>query len=338
MAFHSVLAIASSVFVFPTSIVAQYTNGIRAVIGPLGSGLRQHIALLEISPSSPDFSPKAVRTSVSTAESALAPLAVSARLLKRDVSWGRFSGKDLDGMREKIQRLVMRAHGMNVFFSLADPTRERFPVTPAPSRRDSPSAGTPNAFRPSSLTRTEESPDACSPMGVCSHAEVEQHRGRTSVKRHPRFDVGSLPRSVRSHLHGTLFRRHHQHSYLSLLPGVHHHDNLREHVVGVFESQRYLNLESHHFAHPLAGFYTERSTALLHQSCEPLLRSCGIGLRGLDLWLSISRHNKWMFWCGGHKCFDVQQERLDALCRAYDELTRALETFRTSSRSVILPL
>jgi hypothetical protein len=103
----------------------------------------------------------------------------------------------------------------------------------------------------------------------------------------------------------------------------------------VFESQRYLDLESHHFAHPLAASYTEQSTALLHQSCEPLLQSCGMGLEELDLWLRTSRHKRWMFWCGGDKCLHVQQERLNALYRAYDELTRTLETFRESLRFVI---
>lgn len=340
VAFHSALAIISSIFIFPTSVAAQYTTGLRAVIGPLSSSFRQHLALLEISPSSPDFSPKLVRASASKAESALAPLTASARLLGRDISWGRFSGKDLDGMREKVQRLVMRAHGMNVYFSLTDPTRERFPVTPAPSRPGSPTAGTPNVSRPSSPSHTNESPDA-SPTGlhsttICSQDNVEQHRRRTALQRHPHFDVGSLSHSAKSHLHGTLFRRnHHRHSYVSLLPGAHHHDHLHEHVVGVFESQRYLDLESHHFAHPLAASYTEQSTALLHQSCEPLLQSCCMGLEELDLWLRTSRHKRWMFWCGGDKCLHVQQERLNVLYRAYDELTRTLETFRESLRFVI---
>jgi hypothetical protein len=243
-------------------------------------------------------------------------------------------------MREKVQSLVMRAHGMNVYFSLTDPTRERFPVTPVPSRPGSPSIGTPNVSRPSSPTRTEGSPDASPaelhPTAVCSEAQAEQHRGRTASQRHPRFDVGFFSNSAKSHLHGTLFRRHHhRHSHISLLSGVHHHDNLREHVVGVFESQRYLDLESHHFAHPLAVYYTERSTTLLRQSCEPLLRSCGMCLGELDLWLRTSRHKRWMFCCAGVKCFNVQRERLDALYRAYDELTRAVETFRTSLRFVI---
>jgi hypothetical protein len=114
-------------------------------------------------------------------------------------------------MREKVQCLVMRAHGMNGDFSLADPTRERFPVTPAPSRPDSPSAGTPNASRPSSPTRTEESPDASpiglQPVGVCSYAEVDQQRGRTSMNRPVLMLI--LSPTIRPHFHETLFRRHH---------------------------------------------------------------------------------------------------------------------------------
>jgi hypothetical protein len=343
LAFHSALVIASSVLIFPTSIAARYTTGLRGVIGPLVSNFRQHLALLGISTSSPDFSPMAVRASASKAESGLAPLAASARLLGRDISWGRFSGKDLDGMREKVQRLVMRAHGMNVYFALIDPTRERFPVTPIPSHPGSPTTGTPNASRPSSPTRTEES--ACASPVVhqstvaCSHAEVEQHRGRQTLRRHPHFDVDSTTHSAKSYLHGTLFRshkHHHRHSYASLLSGFHHHDNLREHVVGVFESQKYLDLESHHFGHPLSVFYTERSTTLLRQSCEPLLRACSKGLGELDSWLGTSRLSRSMFWWGGDKCTRVQQERVDASSRTCDELARTLEAFRASIRFVTL--
>jgi hypothetical protein len=337
VAFHSALAIISSALIFPTSVAAQYTAGLRAVICPLYTGFRQHLSLLETSTASQDFSPKAVRASASKSESALAPLAASARLLGRDISWGRFSGKDLDGMRGKIQRLVMRAHGMNVYFTLTDPTRERFPVTPVPSQLGSPAMGTPNVSRPSSPSRTEESPSASpalphSPVG-CSQSE--QHRGRPVQQRHPHFDIDRPSRSVKAHSHSTLFRRHHRQSHISLLMGVHHHDNLREHVVGVFESQRYLDLESHHFAHPLAAYYTERSTTLLRQSCEPLLRACSLGLEQLDLWLRTSRRRRWMFWWGGQECFVLQQERLDALHQVCEELTRAVERFRTTLRFVI---
>jgi hypothetical protein len=339
VAFHSALAIISSVLIFPTSVAAQYTAGLRAVIAPLNAGFRQHLSLLQVSTTSQNFSPKAVRTSVSKAEGALAPLAASARLLRRDISWGRFSGKDLEGMREKVQRLVMRAHGMNVYFSLTDPTRERFPVTPVPSHLGSPAMGTPNVSRPSSPSRTEESRSASptlprSPAGS-PQSEAEQHRGRPTQQRRPRFDIDHPSHSVKVHLHGTLFRRHHRQSHMSSLMDTHHHDNLREHVVGMFESQRYLDLESHHFAHPLAAYYTERSTTLLRQSCEPLLRACSLGLEQVDLWLRTSRQKRWMFWWGGKECFLIQQEHLDALHHVCDELTRTVEAFRTSHRFVI---
>jgi len=338
VAFHSALAIVSSALIFPTSVAAQYTTGLRAVIGPLNVGFRQHLSLLEIPTTSQDFSPKAVRASASKAEGALAPLAASSRLVRRDISWGRFSGKDLDGMREKVQRLVMRAHGMNVYFSLTDPTRERFPVTPVPSHPGSPTVGTPNGSRPSSPTRTEESRSASPalPRSPAGCSDLEQHRGRPASQRHPRFDVDHPSHPVKTYLHGTLFRRNHnRHSYISLLSGAHHHDNLREHLVGVFESQRYLDLESHHFAHPMAAYYTERSTTLLRQSCEPLLRACGLGLGELDMWLRTSRHKRWMFCWGGKECVRIQQERLHTLHQVCDELSRKVKAFRTSLRFVI---
>ena len=329
-------------FIFPTSVAAQYTNGLRAVIVPLITDFRQHLSLLDMPTTSQDFSPKAIRASASKAEGALAPLAASARLLGRDISWGRFSGKDLDGMRGHIQRLVMRAHGMNVYFSLADPTRERFPVTPAPSRPGSPTARTPNASRPSSPSRAEGSSNASPALPYrsptcCPQAEVEQHRGRPATQRHPHFEADCPSHSVKSYFHNTLFRRHHLwHSHISLLSGIHNHDHLHEHVVGVFESQRYLDLESQHFAHPLAAYYTERSTALLRQSCEPLLRACTLCLDQLDLWLRTSRHNRLIFWWGSNKCPRIQQDRLNELSRACDELTRTVEVFRTSLRFVVV--
>jgi len=322
------------VLIFPTSVAAQYTAGLCAVISPLKANFRQHLDLLDIPTTSPKFSPKDVRASASKAEGALAPLAASARLLRRDISWGRFSGKDLDGMRTKIQRLVMRAHGMNVYFSLTDPTRERFPETPVPSRPGSPTRGTPNASRPSSPARTEESPSVSPALprftAACSNAEIEQHRGRQAPQRRPHFGVGPPSHTVKA-----LFRRHHnRHSNISSLLGAHHHDNFGEHVVGVFESQRYLDLESSHFAHPLAAYYTERSTTLLRQSCEPLLQACGLGLGELDLWLRTSRHKRWTFWWSGNKCLRIQQERLHALYLARDELKKTVDAFRVSLRFV----
>ncbi|KAH9974520.1 hypothetical protein BJV74DRAFT_782419 [Russula compacta] len=338
LACHSALVIVSSVLIFPTSVAAQHTIRLRAVIGPLGATFHQHLALLGIPTTSPEFSPKDVRVSASKAESALGPLAASARLLRRDISWARFSGKDIDGMREKVQHLVMRAHGMNVYFSLIDPTRERFPVTPALSHLASPAVGTPNTSRPSSPTRTE-GPQSVSPAWSrstdgCVPAEADQHGGRPASQRRPHFDVDHPSHSVKSYLHGTLFRRHHlRHSHISSFSGVHHHhhhhhhDNLREQVVGVFESQRYLDLESHHFAHPQAAHYTERTATLLRQSCEPLLRACHLGLGELDSWLRTSRHKRWVFWWGGNKRSSIQHERLHALNEACDELARARLAF-----------
>jgi hypothetical protein len=92
---------------------------------------------------------------------------------------------------------------------------EWFPVTPVPSHPGSPTAGTPNASCPSSPIRTEESTSA-SPVVhhsivACSHAEVEQHRGRLALRRHPHFDVDSTTRSAKSYLHGTLFHSHKHH-------------------------------------------------------------------------------------------------------------------------------
>ncbi|KAI0271253.1 hypothetical protein BC834DRAFT_432593 [Gloeopeniophorella convolvens] len=343
LAFHAAIAIASSVLIFPTSVAAQYSARLRGVVGPISAGFRQHLALLEISTSSSDFSPKAVRASASKAEGALAPLAASARLLKRDVSFGRFSGRDLDGLREKIQRLVVRAHGMNVYFSLIDPTRERFPVTPAPSRPGTPviASPTPNPSRPPSPPRADGDDTVPSPTVALSDAhslQPEQNRGRQTRRRHPHFSIESPAPSIKSHTHAVPLWQHrhnHRHSHVPSLASI-HHTHFHEHVVGVFESQRYLDLESQHFSHPMSAHYTERSTALLRESCEPLLRACSGGLGAFDDWLGSSRKKRWLFFRGGEARARAQRDRLDALYKANDELTRALGLFRQSQRHLVL--
>ncbi|KAI0060820.1 hypothetical protein BV25DRAFT_1871013 [Artomyces pyxidatus] len=332
LTFHAAIAIASSIVIFPSSITSQHTDRLRGVLAPLSIMLTQQLTLLKVPTTSPDFSPAAVRGSAAKAEGMLAPLAATARLLKRDISWGRFSGKDLDALREKSQRLVVRANGMNTYYSLIDPTRERFPVTPAPSHPGTPMLGTPTHSRPPSPGLGDSAaPPPSAPVALSSQTDLEKaasRAGQTSRKRHPHFE--SPTPSIRS-------RRHtHRQSHGQLLLQSLHVPNHHEHVVGVFESQRYLDLESQHFGHPQSAYFTQRATDLLFQSCEGLLGSCGSAVKGLDRWLEGSHKHRWVFWKGGNARERIHRERLDDLFKVTEELTRALDLFRKEKRHLVL--
>ena len=52
-------------------------------------------------------------------------------LLNRDIVWARLAPADLVALQWWLRRLVTCSNVMRVYFSLIDPTRERFPVTSA---------------------------------------------------------------------------------------------------------------------------------------------------------------------------------------------------------------
>ncbi|KAI0041545.1 hypothetical protein FA95DRAFT_1548599 [Auriscalpium vulgare] len=347
LAFHAAVAITSSVLIFPSSITTQHVARVCGVLSPLRSALNAQLALLKIPTSSPDFTPAGVRGAAGKAEAALAPLAASARLLKRDVSWGRFSGQDIDSLRGDVQRLVLRSNGMNTYYGLIDPTRERFPVTPAPSRPGTPGNGSPAISRPPSPARGgKDSPSANSPSAgspsatltptTLSHADFSKTSSRTIAarsarRRHPHFEVDDSPAPSIHHSH--------RHSHTQFLHGLHvplttHHH--REHVVGVFESQRYLDLETQHFAHPNGAQFIQRANELLSESCEDLLTSCGGAVGVFEQWLESGLNDKWVFWKGGKKREQLQRARLDKLYAATDDVTRVLSSFRKDKRLLVL--
>lgn len=92
IAFHSAVSLVASVLVFPESVNAQFVERLKAVLKPLSSGIKTQNELLRMSPLSESFNPGTFTTKISEAESGLTRLAASARLVKRDISWGRFNG------------------------------------------------------------------------------------------------------------------------------------------------------------------------------------------------------------------------------------------------------
>ncbi|KAJ3887443.1 hypothetical protein GG344DRAFT_68810 [Lentinula edodes] len=65
-------------------------------------------------------------------QATLGPLAQAARLLPFEVAYSRYIPRDWRPLQDLARRVAVRANGMLIDFTLVDPTRERFPV----QRRD----------------------------------------------------------------------------------------------------------------------------------------------------------------------------------------------------------
>ncbi|KAG6834861.1 hypothetical protein H0H93_006863, partial [Arthromyces matolae] len=140
LAFHSAIALLTSIVIFPTTISANFTTSLSNVLSPLIKALEQHKAVLEISSRDPTFPEAAalIATTVAEADSALTPVNAAVRLLRSDLIYCRFSPDDFLPFHDLVRRAAVRANGMGVYFSIIDPTRPRFPTTPAPSAPQSP--------------------------------------------------------------------------------------------------------------------------------------------------------------------------------------------------------
>lgn len=98
IAFHSALALLASAFILPETVNAQFVKRLNAVMNPLAKGIKRQNKLLHTSPLSEDFDPQPFSDEIMQAESALTPLSASARLIKRDISYGRLSGMSFVGV------------------------------------------------------------------------------------------------------------------------------------------------------------------------------------------------------------------------------------------------
>lgn len=153
LAFHAGLCLVLSAVLFPSTITARYTGTLVRVLDPLHDALLEHRRILQISPCSSGFAASVSKISglVNKSDGALTPSAAALHLLKHDIVWGRFAPTDIGGFQWWVRRLVTRANGMGIFFTLIEPTRERFPITPVPSRLSTPGhsrPGTPAPSRP----------------------------------------------------------------------------------------------------------------------------------------------------------------------------------------------
>ncbi|KAH7923390.1 hypothetical protein BV22DRAFT_1196761 [Leucogyrophana mollusca] len=340
LAFHSAIALILSAVVFPSSTSALFTSRLQSVIVPLAIAIQHHRTHLQMPINSADFSPSLITSSVDKAEAALAPLAAAARLLKLDIIYSRFAPTDYAEIHKLVRRLTVRANGMGVYYTLIDPTRERFPVTPATSRPPTPTTATPTQSRP-------PSPDHSSPT-IPNEIQANSH-GLSHESRHERHHSRVRARSHHADLHVHHHRSHHKpyrhshshHSHHNLLHSSLLHLALSrtpktEFAVGVFESQRYLNLEATHMSHPESERFMASATELLGTSCQELLASCETGLQGAQDWLGRCRDHRWSFWKDTQHKDATRQDVMKKYEKLYEELSRALDEFRNNKRHAVL--
>ncbi|KAI0757706.1 hypothetical protein C8Q80DRAFT_1349811 [Daedaleopsis nitida] len=339
LAFHCALCIFFSAVIFPSTVTAQYTHTLYGVLDPLNDFLVQHRKVLDLDPSSGVFR-DTVKNMVGTlgkSEGGLGTAGATARLLKQDVVYGRFSPTRIGELQPCIRRLVTRANGMNLFFSLIDPTRERFPITPIPSRPATPRLTSPSSTRPGTPMATASPPNG--------FAEDPAQFARR--RRNLHNQTIQLPRAhntLSRYLHRSLAHHneehHHHHLHFSLLnlahglsaprtPGSPH----AESAVGVFESQRYLSIEANRLSDRHTEDYTAQFVALLHESCDELLESTQDVLRGVQEWLSGVRRGSF----GSHaRVQRMRAERLDKLEKLNAGVKEALRRFRKEKRHMVL--
>ena len=322
---HCGLCVFFAATLFPTTISARYCQTLVGVLDPLNDFLAQNRTVLTLDPSGDEFKTTVdrIRGALGRSEGGLGPAGITSRLLNQDIVYGRFSPARMAVFQTCIRRLISRADGMVVFFSLIDPIREGFPVTPVPSRPGSPFSATPAATLPGTPT-TPASP----PSGV-------------------REDVGQVPRR-RPRAHATLSR--YLHSRLTHHKEQHHDHYLHtsllnlaqrltpprmgpvtsETAVGVFESQRYVAIEATRYDRRMAD-YTEQFTALLHESCDEILCASQDVLKGIQGWFADARSESFRGRATIERLRAERLAKLEVLCKNVKEVS---QRFRKEKRYV----
>ncbi|GBE78787.1 hypothetical protein SCP_0116800 [Sparassis crispa] len=357
LSFHAALSILSAAIIFPSTITAQYTNALAGAMDPLNHALTEHRTILKTLANAPSFPIAVKRISglVSKAEGGLAPASASLRLMKRDIVWGRFPPSEVGGLQWWVRRLVMRANGMGIFFTLIGPTRERFPVTPLPSHPSTPVMGnTPIPSRPmtpsplSPAASRPSSPPPFSPPGTPRNSRPLQLSNQSARRRRPNSSQDRLHTSFRQTLSRQLHIKlgkhaedtHDRHLHFSLLTLA--HSLAPTHVstassleasVGVFESQRYLTLEATRLSHHDSPEATNQFMSLLGESCDDLLGACSDSLKGAQGWIREVRRGNF----GSRERIEkARGERLKHLMALKEQLGQELECFRKQSRHRVL--
>jgi hypothetical protein len=242
-----------SLTVFPLTLSASYTTRLQAVLTPLSSVLEQHIALLQSPTGTPEFDQlvEDVISTVKKSEGGLLGVAAAGRLLPNDLTVSRFKPTDFQAFQGFARRITGRVQGMGMYFNLIDPTKSKFPLTPGTSVAPTPTPGTPTSrSRQESVERGEKKEESQAPTPKSSRPISPRDSptsGHPHKSHHPHFH---LPHHI---LHQSL-------TNLSL-----RRRRRAEHVVGVFESQKYLNLEAKLLRDPRQEEWIQMETELLSE-------------------------------------------------------------------------
>lgn len=361
LAVHAGLAVVCSAVVFPTTITAQYTGAFNAVLAPMNQILALYRSILKMDPASPEFASTAstIHGLVDKAEAGLFGAGVASRLLKRDILWGRFSPNDIGALADILRPLVVRTNGMGVYFHLIDPTRERFPMTPAPSAPVTPALSrTPT--RPSTPVddtaesdgdtlkrRRRPAEHGPSPLrhsltqGFPDRSPTQVTTADSGEKKDRERDWSrALARHFHHHKRSASHHAAHQNNNLhfSLLQLAHtlsiNHDHSSLHLpqktaVGVFESQRYMTLEATRLGHGNSAETTALFVSLVQESCDDLLQQCQGSLKAVQEWIGNVRRGGFT---SKAKLEHTRKTRLDNLEKVNTALKLALDDFRTNKR------
>ncbi|KAF8067019.1 hypothetical protein FPV67DRAFT_1769133 [Lyophyllum atratum] len=313
LVFHSAIALVASIFVFPSTISARFTTNLQAVLTPLIKALELHQSILRTSPYAPDFAEKAdqITAQIGHSDTALTHMAATARLLPSDVIYARYAPHDFLGFQDLARRLAARGNGMGVYFSLIHPTRARFPATPAPS-----GVGTPNISRTTTQQPTQR--EGSMRSGQQSPARSSHSQQQQQHHHHHHFDL-------HRHLHQNILRR-----------AFHPRQQRTESAVGVFESQRYMDLEAERFNDPYAEVYTEQTTQNLSASCHNLIDGCRGGLQTIRDWLGHVRDGRMRYLMNTRETIGKWEKQLAEHEKVREGLAAALERFRREERHRVL--
>ncbi|PFH45992.1 hypothetical protein AMATHDRAFT_70774 [Amanita thiersii Skay4041] len=371
LTFHTALSLLASIFIFPSSISAQFTTRLQGVLSPLATSIELHRSILKTTNDWESFSSMSaeIMKAVGQAEDGLVPIVISHRLLKSDLIYSRFKPADFECIQGTVRRLTGRATGMGMYFSLIDPTREKFPVTPAPSVPSTPilpstpmlGSRHPSPERTQTREKTETHGEDLerTSSSFWTLTRRRPHRSPTETPRSPRTPRSDSPTCSRPQsAHSPQHHHHHHHHHHPFHPGHTHshshshshrmHVNLLHHsllhlasakheqAVGLFESQRYLNLEATRFHTPYGEDYTIQMLALLQESCDELLKTCYDSVVAARDWLGTVRSGRFNIWTSQREKEEVRKKKLESIQAVKDALFEALERFRSDKRHSVL--
>ncbi|KAG5644457.1 hypothetical protein DXG03_008356 [Asterophora parasitica] len=341
--FHSAIALLVSVLIYPTTMSAHFTNSLHSLLSPLISALGQHQLILTSSPHTPEFASSAsqINDTISDADRLMAPLVAAARLLPSDLIYGRYAPGDFVAFQTFARRITGRANGMGVYFSIIDPTRQRFPVTPANSAPGtpvlSPTPTRQQSRAPSRMASRAPSPDG---RGTPELAASTTTRGRPLILPSPSAQSvrSGSPRAGSHSRQGLHINLHlHKHVHHKLRHYAFHPRTPRfENAVGVFESQRYLNLEATRFHDANGEMYTAQTTEDLSLSCQDVLEGCRTGLVAIQGWLGGVRGGRLQYFLQTKGTLARWEKEIAEHEKIRDKLAAVLEKFREVDRHRVL--